>query len=251
MAHIYGKFIWFEHMSGDVPKARQFYADLLGWTSEGENVGDQMYHMIQNNGEGIGGFRQAPEGVPSHWFSYLSVADVDASADALVKAGGKMLMQPTDFSPVGRGAMVTDPQGAAFSIWRGYGDDRADVEQPVAGDWCWNELMTKDAAAASQFYQSVFAYDIDIMPMPQGDYHVLKTGVIPRAGIMDSPDNNMPSHWLPYIYVEDCDATHAKAVALGAQILVEPMDIPEVGRMCMIQDPTGAMLGIIRLNSSQ
>jgi len=53
MSHLHGKFVWFEHLSNDIPKARAFYEALLGWHTESMPMGDQPYHMIQNGTDGI------------------------------------------------------------------------------------------------------------------------------------------------------------------------------------------------------
>jgi uncharacterized protein len=249
MSHLPGKFVWFEHVSNDIAKARAFYQPLLNWHIEAMPMGDQTYHMIMNGSEGIGGFRTAPPGVPSHWSSYLSVVDVDKSFAAATKAGAKTLMPPTDFPPVGRGATIADPTGAALSLWKSAEGDRADTEKTPIGDWFWNELWTPDAKTALAFYQTVFDYSHDTMDMgPQGSYYILKgaDGKM-RGGLMQSTEPKAPPMWLPYVHVADCDASAAKAKQLGAQqLVVPPTDIPDVGRFALLIDPLGAALAIIR-----
>jgi len=212
-------------------------------------MGDQTYHMIMNGNEGIGGFRTAPAGVPSHWASYLSVADVDQSFAAATNAGAKALLPPTDFKPVGRGATIADPTGAAVSLWKSANGDRADVEKPAIGDWFWNELWTPDAKAALAFYEKVFGYTHDSMDMgAQGSYYLLKgaDGKM-RGGLMQSTEPNAPPMWLPYVHVADCDASAALAKQLGAKnLVVPPTDIPNVGRFSVLVDPFGAAVAIIR-----
>lgn len=247
MAYLFGKFVWFEHVSGDVQAARGFYGELFGWKSEGLPMGGQTYHMIQNGADGIGGFRSAMPGVAGHWMGYLSVPDVDEYAGRATAAGGRILMPPADFPPVGRGAALADPGGGAFSIWKGAEGDRADAPQVSVGDWYWNELMTRDPDAALRFYEGVFGYDHDSMDMgPQGTYYVLTKDGVPRGGLMRVPEPDMPSAWMPYVRVADCDASAARAGTLGARICVEPKDIPQVGRFAVLIDPAGAALGIIR-----
>lgn len=247
MSYTYGKFVWFEHVSNNVEACKKFYTELLGWNFASFPMGDQTYYMIQNGGEGIGGYRTAPPGVPSHWMSYVSVPDVDASAAAAQKAGAKVLLAPMDFGPVGRGAALTDPQGAAFSIWHNADSDRADVKAIAIGDWYWNELMTSDANAALKFYEGAFGFGHDSMDMgPMGTYYILNKDGVGRAGLMKAPDPKAPTSWTPYIRVADCDASANTAKHLGAQICVPPTDIPNVGRFAILADPTGAMVGIIR-----
>lgn len=247
MAYVHGKFVWFEHISNDVDTARRFYGGLFGWNSEGVDTGGQIYHMIRNGAEGIGGFRQAMPGMPNHWMGYLSVADVDATAAAVGEAGGKVLMPPTDFPPFGRGATFADPTGGVFSVWKDVDGDRPDRE-PAAGDWCWMELMSTDAPQALAFYEQVFSYTHEGMDMgpPSGVYHLLVKDGVQRAGLMKNPAPETPSCWMPYVAVADCDGATAKAKELGANVFVPPRDIPNIGRFSVIADPTGAVLGIFR-----
>jgi predicted enzyme related to lactoylglutathione lyase len=63
---------------------------------------------------------------------------------------------------------------------------------------------------------------------------------------MANQDPSIPAMWTPYVAVEDPDASCKKASELGAEILVEPMDIPGIGRFAIIKDPQGAVFGIIR-----
>jgi hypothetical protein len=245
MTRLVGKFIWFEHVSNDVARAHAFYGELLGWKSDPVPMGDQPYPMITNAGEGIGGFREAWPGAPNHWMSYLSVADVDASVEQAAAAGATVLMPPTDFGEVGRGATLADPAGAAFSLWTGSGDDPADRERVPVGGWYWNECMSTDAKKALAFYEQAFGFTHDTMQTVPGGYHVLLKDGVARAGLMQSPAPG-PSFWLPYVAVADCDASLQKAKSLGARVTQEPMEIADVGRFGVISDPLGATLGLIR-----
>jgi len=248
MSHVHGKFVWFEHMSLDTAKARKFYDSLLGWHTELTPMGEpEPYPLIMNGSDGIGGFRTAPPGVPAMWMSYLSVADVDAAHKAALAAGARSLMTPEDFGAVGRGATLADPTGAAFSIFRNAQGDRADNAKTPVGDWHWNELMSPDELKALAFYEKVFGYEHDSMDMgPMGTYYILKKDGAMRGGLMHAPMADTPPMWVPYVAVADCDATAAKAKSLGAQVIVEPQDIPNVGRFATFIDPQGAMLAVMK-----
>jgi predicted enzyme related to lactoylglutathione lyase len=248
MSHLYGKFVWFEHMSGDPAQARKFYDALFGWHTEMTPMGGpEPYPLIMNGSEGIGGLRTAPAGAPSLWMSYLSVPDVDASHAAALAAGAKSLMPPTDFAPVGRGATLADPTGAVFSIWTSTQGDRPDVAKTAIGDWHWNELMSPDELKALAFYEKVFGYAHDTMDMgAQGQYYLLKKDGVMRGGLMRAPMPNTPPLWMPYVAVADCDATAAKAKSLGAQVIVEPTDIPNVGRFAALIDAQGAAIAFMK-----
>lgn len=248
MEHLYGKFIWYEHMSQDIDRARAFYDALFGWRSELVSMGGtEPYPMIHHGVHGIGGYRKVPAEAPAHWVSYLSVPDVDASFKAVTAAGGKALMPPTDYGPVGRGAAVADPTGANFALWRGAQGDRPDLAETALGDWYWNELWTTDEKKALAFYESTFGFASEAMDMgAMGTYYVLKKDGKSRAGLMRSTEPKAGSMWLPYVRVAACDASVAKAQSLGAQVAVPPTDIPNIGRFSVLLDPLGAPIAVIR-----
>lgn len=248
MTHLPGKFVWFEHACPDTSAAASFYERLLGWHIETMPVGDQVYKMIKNGDDAIGGLRTATPGIPSHWISYLSVPDVDAAYAAALAAGAASQLAPTDYGPIGRAAAITDPTGANLCLWKDAQGDRADVERTPLGDWYWNELCTPDEARSLAFYESVFGFTHDRMDMgAQGTYYILMKDGKMRGGLARAPDGTPPM-WLPYVHVADADASAAQATALGAQIGVPPTDIPGVGRFTMIIDPFGAALALMKSN---
>jgi len=252
MSSLPGKFVWFEHLSADIPKARKFYDALFGWHTESMPMGGQRYSMILNGdgttSVGIGGYRNADASTRPAWLSYISVPDVDASHAAALAAGASSVSAPADYGGAGRGATLTDPAGALFSIWKGADGDRDDPPKSSIGDWCWNELWTTDDARALRFYEQVFGYTHDSMDMgPEGTYYMLKTGDVSRGGLMHSVRPDAPSMWLPYVAVADCDATASRAKALGGRVLMEPSDIPQVGRYAIAEDTLGAAIAFIKL----
>ena len=115
MSHLYGKFVWFEHMSGDTAAARKFYDALFGWHTEAVPMGGpEPYPLIMNGSDGIGGFRSALAGAPAMWMSYLSVRDVNVSHAAALAAGGTENGAPglrPHYHAHYYGAFVLDPDG--------------------------------------------------------------------------------------------------------------------------------------------
>ena len=112
----------------------------------------------------------------------------------------------------------------------------------------WSELITGDVAAAASFFKNVAGWQINEMPMPNGTYNLCMVGEKPVAGIMSGDMMGQPNHpptWMTYIAVDDVDAASAKAGKAGGQVLKEPFDIPNVGRIAMIKDPSGAVVGLI------
>lgn len=242
--HTPGKFVWFEHMSHDTARARSFHEALFGWTTSAVAMGEATYPMIQNQAQGIGGYRQGAPAAPTHWICFMSVPDVDASFNAIKATGCRTMQSPAAYGP-GRIAAVADPTGAAFGLWRGNEGDAPDTP-PRVGDWFWTELWTTDERKALEFYRGMFDYGVDTMQMGSDAYHVLTMGGVPRAGVTQAQPQQKRSMWVPYVSVADCDATLARALSLGATQLVTPTDIEQVGRFCVIADPLGAPVGAIK-----
>jgi predicted enzyme related to lactoylglutathione lyase len=242
-----GKFIWFEHASGDIAKARAFYEPLFGWHVETMTMADKPYHMLMNGSGGIGGLTTAKPGAPATWISYISVPDVDKSCQAALAAGAKGTLPPTDFPPVGRGAAIVDPTGAAVSLWKSHQGDRPDLEQTPVSDWYWNELWTHDAKKALAFYETAFGYTHEVMQTGDAQpYLLLHASGKARGGIFEAPDKKTPPMWLPYVGVADCDATAAKATQLGGKVFMPPTDVAGVGRFAAMFDPQGAPIAFIK-----
>ncbi|MEH6473032.1 MAG: VOC family protein [Halopseudomonas sp.] len=115
------------------------------------------------------------------------------------------------------------------------------------GAFSWSELMTDDVEAAKTYYQTVIGWEIEEKDMGGMTYNVVKADGQPVGGIMGKPPGaeQIPNHWGTYITVDDVDKTLAKAEAAGGKALYPPMDVPTVGRMCAILDPTGAVVSVI------
>ena len=114
-----GSMVWAELASTDVEAAARFYSDILGWeVSKAEMGGDMDYWMAKLDGEDLAGIFQITEemaGMPSHWSVYWAVEDCDATVEQAKSAGAGVIVEPKDIPP-GRFAVLSDPQGAAFSI---------------------------------------------------------------------------------------------------------------------------------------
>lgn len=117
------------------------------------------------------------------------------------------------------------------------------------GHFHWNELMSWDVEKAKTFYADTLGWTYQAMPMgPGGTYWVAMEGDKAIGGMyqMVGKDfDGMPEAWCPYIAVDDIDARVAKATAAGASVMGEVFDAPQIGRMAMIREPGGALVGWI------
>jgi uncharacterized protein len=247
-----GKFVWFELVTNDVKKAQAFYGEVLGWKVIPFPMGpSHIYEMIatgDTEDSMIGGYAATQnEGEPARWISYVSVADVDAVAKAATANGGKVIEAPHDVPTVGRMAGITDPQGAELHLYRASNGNFPDAEARQ-GQFFWNELHTTDPIGAMTFYEKVVGFDHRAMDMGAvaGTYHIVSKDGVDRGGATSFLSPGTPPHWLPYVRVDDVDATYARAKRLGAKTPMSPEDIPGIGRFSVLQDPTGATLAIMK-----
>ena len=116
----------------------------------------------------------------------------------------------------------------------------------------WMELRTNDPDKAKAFYKDVIGWEMEPMPGPGMVYNLLKVNDQSVGGIVALPDaaGDAPSHWCAYITVDDVDARTKKAEDAGATIIAPPMDMPGVGRMSTIQDPTGGVIALMTYSQS-
>ncbi len=111
-----GHFSWNELITTEVEAAKKYYSNLFGWKMEGF---DQNYTILKKGDDAVGGLMKAPQpGMPSHWLAYITVENVDATAEQAAKLGGKVCAPPFDVPNVGRIAVLMDPQGAAFGVFK-------------------------------------------------------------------------------------------------------------------------------------
>jgi uncharacterized protein len=110
-----------------------------------------------------------------------------------------------------------------------------------AGTFSWTDLATPDAQASKEFYGAVFGWDFEDNPIP-GDAVYVMARIDGRAAAAMFETTDRHPAWASYVTVDDLDATTARARDLGANVLAEPFDVMEVGRMSTVQDPTGAVL---------
>jgi uncharacterized protein len=106
------------------------------------------------------------------------------------------------------------------------------------------ELNTTDVAKARSFYGKLFEWKLRDVPMPGGAYTIIEVGEGTGGGLMKHPIPDAPSSWLAYVLVEDVEAATDKARSLGATVLKEVTEVPEMGWFSLISDPTGAALGL-------
>lgn len=247
-SHQPGAFCWIELMAANAADARTFYTELFGWTVAEHPMGDLgMYYIFQQEGQDVAAmYERTPEmaGVPPFWMSYVRVDDADAATEKAKSLGGTVHNGPMDVGPQGRMTVLADPQGAAFAIWQPGENQGLGIRDDV-NTLCWNELWVRDLDAAKKFYPALFPWTMKESP-EYTEWHIGEQAI---GGMMPShAPEHVPSFWIPYFSVADCDATVAQAESLGARVFAPPFEAANVGRMAVLGDAQGAYFAVIKLN---
>ena len=246
-------FIWYELMTTDAAAAEKFYKSVVGWKAQDASQGEMKYTALLAGDAPVAGLMTLPKeasaaGAKPGWIGYIAVDDVDAYAGRVTKAGGAIRVQPTDIPNVGRFAVVADPQGTAFCLFKPSGDmsrPAADPNKPgIVG---WHELYAIDGAKAFDFYADLFGWTkAEAMDMgAMGVYQLFAAGGAPIGGMMTKPAGVPVSFWNYYFQVDGIGAAMERLKTGGGTVINGPMQVPGGNWIVQGLDPQGAMFSLV------
>jgi predicted enzyme related to lactoylglutathione lyase len=249
--NFHGRFVWQELMTEDTATAAAFYSKVVGWRAEPSAV-DATYTQFGIGSAHYAGMMRLPDearasGAKSQWLPYIGAADVEATMAAAERLGGKVVRPAQDIPTVGRFAMLNDPQGAAFAVFKPAHEGMAGPAETPLGGFGWMELATTNHEAAFDFYSKLFGWQaLSRMDMgPPGVYLIFGSDDVQRGGMYKLHQERSPRpYWLAYAAVANIDAAAAAATAAGGRIIVGPMEVPGGGRIAQVIDPSGAMFAV-------
>lgn len=250
-AHEEGAFSFSDLATTDTAAARSFYTQLFGWTVDQQDLSTGgTYDLFQKDGKIVAAvYEQATEqqaaGIPPAWNTYFTVSDVDLATKEAEAAGGTIISQPFEVEDAGRMSVIADPAGAVFCLWQANKNIGAELmNEPNTLSWA--ECASTDRARARDFYLQAMPWTHEDMEMgSQGTYTVFKANGENTCGLYVQQEEGMPSSWLVYFRVADCEDSTKKARNLGGVVVVEPTMVPGIGTFSVILDPSGAAFGII------
>ena len=258
-SHVPGAFSWAELATTDQKAGVAFYRTLLGWDVNDQAMGPgETYSMFTMRGKEVAAAytMRGPErqgGAPPHWNIYVTVANAEESAKRAQSLGGRVLAPAFDVMDAGRMAVLQDPTGAVINVW----EPKKHIGARLLGEpgaLCWNELTTSDPGAAEAFYTALFGWTAKhSAPAAVSNYTEVYNDGQPAGGIMAMPPGmsaDVPSYWMPYFQVADCDTTTDQAKSLGATVMVGPMDIATAGRASILRDPQGAVFAAFKFSGA-
>jgi predicted enzyme related to lactoylglutathione lyase len=120
--------------------------------------------------------------------------------------------------------------------------------QPPVGQFCWVDLAASDAARAGAVYRDVFGWTAQEQSANGGAFTRLQHAGRDVGSLYQLSrkhlDNGVPSHWTPYVHVDDVDAITRRAVSCGGEVIVNPFAVSGVARIALIVDAVGAQAGL-------
>ena len=229
-------------------------AGVVGWNTQDMPMPGMTYTLLQMGETQVGGLMALPKdaseaGMRPCWVGYVGVEDADRAASRVTELGGKILMPPTDIPNVGRFAAVTDPQGAAFNLFKPTQSGQRAVSRDP-GQVGWHELHTTDWPKAFGFYSTMFGWlkgdGVDMGAM--GTYQLFTINGTPSGAMFNSPAAQPGAgarFWLFYFNVGDIDAAAKRVVDGGGKIMQGPMQVPGDSWVLQAADPQGAAFALL------
>ncbi len=239
-----GTFSWVDLATTDAAAAKSFYTGLLGWEMEDTDAGGgAVYTICRVGGDAVCGLYEMPDdmraaGVPPSWMSYVTVGDADAAASLAQELGGRAIDDAFDVLDVGRMAVLEDPHGAVFAVWKPGTRIGAERVNDV-GCLCMNELVTSDIEAARAFYERLFGWTTDVSDGASDGPSMVFNGGTMNAAFFAAPEG-APAQWRPCFTVESTETALARVRELGGRQLLEPLELDH-GSIAMVLDPQGAL----------
>lgn len=256
----HGVTCWIDTEQPDLDAASRFYSGLFGWqlTDAMPPGASSSYLIATLDGQDVGGIGPASSGSPT-WNTYVAVDDADATAAAVIEAGGTVVAPPQEAGPAGRTATCLDPTGAEFRLWQARRRLGAQIAN-TPGAWNFSDLRTPDRDAAMAFYRPVFgwkAVDMEqgagtMLQVPGYGDHLAATidpgiherqasappGFADVIGGLAVSDPGEPARWHVTFTVADRDDSAATAQRLGATIVRSSDDLWT--KNALVRDPQGA-----------
>lgn len=249
---------WVDTLQADPEAAAEFYGKLFGWTFQdpGPMPHGGKYFVARLRGDDVAGVASLPPDVARPcWTTYVLVDDLQDACRRARTAGGTVPVAPTDVPPAGAFAIVRDPAGGIIGVWKAAERSGASAVNKIAA-WTMNQLTTRDAKRAADFYQALFGWEAE--PFGQGGATFLfrlpnYVGGLPQQPVprdvvavmteRRSAGDDTGAQWGVDFRVDDVDQTAHLAEQLGGTLAVAPYDTP-FSRNAVLADPQGAVFSV-------
>jgi predicted enzyme related to lactoylglutathione lyase len=256
MVSSHGRFVWYELTTTDREAAKAFYAGVVGWGTRDASMPGMPYTVFTAGEAPVSGLMDLPkdarnQGERPSWIGYVSVNDVDATADRIKHLGGAVHVQPQDILNISRFSVVADPQMATLALfkWRQPPNQEQAINLRTPGRVGWHELFAADWEKAWPFYSELFGWQkAEAETDAAGTYQLFSTGGQTIGGMTTKPPTMPVALWLYYFNVGDAGAAAKRVKAGGGQVLSGPIGVPEGNVIVQCTDPQGAIFALVGHN---
>ena len=250
-ADTHGRFVWYELMTTDVEAAKAFYGNVVGWGTQNASIPGMTYTLFTAGGTAVSGLMDLPEdaskmGAKPCWIGYVSVDDVDATAERIKQLGGTVQVPPTNIPGIGRCSIVADPQMVTLAVLKRLqpGQQRP-PDIGMRGGVGWHELVDADWEKAWAFYGELFGWQKgDGASGALGTYQLFSAAGQTIGGMFSKPPMLADPSWLFYFNIGDIDAAAKRVTAASGQILDGPIEVLRGRWIIQCTDPQGAMFAL-------
>jgi predicted enzyme related to lactoylglutathione lyase len=247
----HGRFVWYELITPDVEAAKAFYTKVMDWRVWDASSPGRAYALFTTGQAAVGAVMELPEdarktGSMPGWVGYVSVDDVDATAERIERLGGIVHVPPTNVSDTSRFSVFADPQEARLALFKWL---KPGQEQPAdlaaVGRVGWHELLATDWAKALAFYSALFGWQKSDDDVDESETYQLFSAGGQTIGGMVTKSPTMPDpFWLYYFNVSDIDVAAQRVKAGGGEVLDGPIDLPGGSWIVRCMDPQGAVFAL-------
>lgn len=244
-----GNFVWYELMTSDPRAAQDFYQHVVGWSAKDAGLANLPYWLFSAEATPVAGLMALPAEASAArpgWLGYVGVDDVDAEVERVKRMGGKVHHAAQDIPGVGRFAVLADPQGAAFALFKASeaGPSPAPMKPGHVG---WHELHAADAAQAFEFYSHLFGWQKnEALDMgPAGTYQLFGQSGMSMGGMFTKPPHESFAYWLFYFTVASIHEAVTRVKEKGGKVINGPMQVPGGAFIINGLDPQGAVFALV------
>lgn len=252
MAHLHGRFAWYELATTDMESAKAFYGDVLGWGTQDVPASGPAYTLFTAGGAAVSGLMELPKeattsGLRPSWLGYVCVDDVNAAANRIEELGGAVHVPPTEIPNVSRFSIGVDPQMATIALLKWLnGGQQQPAELDAPGRVGWHELLAADWEQAFAFYRELFGWQkAQTDTGAVGTYQLFSARGETIGGMYTKPAMEPVPFWLYYFNVGDIDVAMKRVKAGGGTILTGPIEVPGRRWIARCTDPQAAIFALM------
>ena len=217
-------FVWCDLSTFDINTALEFYSKIFNWNFKktSDISMEEDYHIAYRGRTPASAIFVMPEylqniDMPSFWMSYISVKNIDEVVSKAEDNGAIIEIKPTQFNSESRIALIRDPSGAGFTIYKG--KDLKGKATSGHGRMVWNILHVNNLQTVENFYKNVF--DFNFVKKNGTDYrHEIYNSsdeLIAHAEILSDDVKGDKQYWMPIFYVDDLKQFKQNVESLGGK----------------------------------